>query len=488
MKNIVFIEPRSPGYHIFSRYGLPRLGTLILGTILEGQGYMVRVFVEDVEPIDFNKVLDADLVGISTITSTAPRAYEIARQVQKRGIPVVMGGPHVTFMTEEALEYCDYVFRGEAEKSILDFVTALEAGEGIGDIPGLSFRIGDKIFHNNKAIVCSHLDELPFPDFSLIRTKLNKIRPVMTSRGCPYNCSFCSVTPMFGHKYRFNSKEHVLREIRAAPKDDMIFFYDDHFVANPEHTKELLQMMIDEKITPKWTAQVRADSAKDDELLDLMKRSGCVYVYIGMESVNPETLKDYRKGVTAEDIEFAIHRFHDAGIRVHGMFVFGADTDNVESLRATVNFAKKNRIDTVQFMVLTPLPGTEYYKKLDEEGRILTKDWSMYDAHHVVFEPKQMTPLELQIETMKGHSNFYSVWEIAKVFMRMDFYAVFIKFYSNRLARKFAARNRQYMQWVKDLGASYSETLESAISKTSADIRERIQQITAKDSQKKSHT
>ncbi|MBI5233110.1 MAG: B12-binding domain-containing radical SAM protein [Deltaproteobacteria bacterium] len=244
MKRIVFIEPSSPDFHIFSRMALPRLGTLLLGTKLKEKGYEVKSFVEAIAGIDFDYLLGADAVGISTITSTSIRSYEIAKLLKKTGIPVFMGGPHVTFMPEEALEHVDYVLRGEADDVILDFIEALEKGKGFERIDGLSYKKDGQTVHNRTSAYCHDLDTLPCPDFSIVSgletnawRKLN-VTPIMTSRGCPYDCSFCSVTAMFGQKYRFRSKEKVLMELanHRDMRGDMIFFYDDNFIANRKRT------------------------------------------------------------------------------------------------------------------------------------------------------------------------------------------------------------------------------------------------------------
>jgi len=154
---------------------------------------------------------------------------------------------------------------------------------------------------------------------------------------------------------------------------------------------------------------VRTDVVKDPELLDLMRRSGCQLVYLGLESVNQETLDEYEKSQTVADIERAIKILHDYGIKSHGMFVLGADHDDVQTVRDTVSFAIKNKIDTVMLNILTPLPGTLQYQEFDESGRIFDKRWELYDAHHAVFEPARMTPYELQIEVLRGYMRFYSL-------------------------------------------------------------------------------
>ena len=168
--------------------------------------------------------------------------------------------------------------------------------------------------------------------------------------------------------------------------------------------------MIDEGVAVPWGAQVRTDVVRDQELMELMRASNCDFVALGLESVNQATLDSFEKSQTVGDIEHAIKVLHDYGIRAHGMFVLGADHDTPDSVSDTVKFAKKNKIDTVMLNILTPLPGTQQFEELDAEGRILERDWSFYDAQHVVFRPKQMTPLHLLQETIKANKRFYATW------------------------------------------------------------------------------
>ena len=231
----------------------------------------------------------------------------------------------------------------------------------------------------------------------------------MTSWGCPFDCTFCSVTAMFGKKYRFRSAESVVAEIKQKDPE-RIFFYDDNMAANKKRLKRLLQLMIDEDVTVPWGAQVRTDVVRDPELMELMRASKCDFVALGLESVNQATLDGFEKSQTVGDIEHAIKVLHDYGIRAHGMFVLGADHDTPDAMRETVRFAQKNKIDTVMLNILTPLPGTQQFEELDREGRIIERDWSFYDAQHVVFRPKQMTPLHLLQETIKANKRFYATW------------------------------------------------------------------------------
>ena len=301
MRKIIFIEPKSPNLHIFSQFLLPRLGVFILGTIMKEKGWNVEVIIEQSQKIDFDKIRKVDMVGISTITPTAPRAYAIADKIRSLGIPVIMGGPHVTFLPDEALEHADYVIRGEAEEALISFIETWENGQDFTNVPNLSYRTDGKTFHNPVKPLSRSLDENPFPDFNLSQYVKNKITgkttlPVQTSRGCPFHCSFCSVTGMFGNAYRFRSTENIIAELhRYNHKKHSIFFYDDNFTANRKRAKALLRRMIEEKLRFKWSTQVRVDIAKDPELVNLMKKAGCHTVYIGMESVNPKSLKSMKK-------------------------------------------------------------------------------------------------------------------------------------------------------------------------------------------------
>jgi radical SAM superfamily enzyme YgiQ (UPF0313 family) len=489
IKKIVFIEPKSPGFHVYSRWGLPRLGTLVLGSILKQKGYEVKVFVEDIRGINFEDVFEADAVGISTITSTAPRAYEIARQVRKEGIPVFMGGAHVTFMDDEALEYCDYVLRGEAEETIVQFIQALEQGTGVEGIPGITYRKEDGTVARTPDVEkCLDLDKYPYPDFSLIEGNTKGISdkdvtPIMTSRGCPFGCTFCTVTRMFGRRYRFRSVGSVIGELKEL-KPKWTFFYDDNFAANRAHTKELLREMIAQGIKTKWMAQVRIDVVKDKELLDLMQKSGCCYVFIGFESINPATLKAMNKSQTVEEIEDAIRALHSYGVRIHGMFIFGADQDDIATIRRTVKFAKKLKLESVQFMVLTPLPGTPVFKNMEEEGRLLFRDWGYYDAHHVVFRPKGMDYWQLQKETLKAMTKFYSWGQILGRLLKFDLWTMMLRAYGRRLVRKAQRATRDFNKQLKKLCKTAGDSAQTKgnqiqirARRTTDDIKESLKKI-----------
>lgn len=456
----MFIEPKPPNFHIFSRFPIPRLGNFQLATIARQMGWDSEVIVEEISGFDVKRPPGADIVGISTITSTAPRAYQIADTYRRRGVPVILGGPHVSFVPEEAIEHADFVVRGEGEMPFTGFLEAFEHRGEVAEIPNLSYWSGKDVIHNAPSNRATDLSKVPIPDLTLLRSPGRDFRrhvlPMETSRGCPFNCEFCSVGKMFGRKMRFRPIDEIIEALkRGLHRAKSVFFVDDNFAANPERTKRLLRAIINAGLRINWSAQVRCDAARDEELLDLMQRSGCAAVYVGIESINPETLERVKKMQTADSVAESIAKFHRRNIRVHGMFILGFDEDDRRSVRRTWRYALRNMLNTVQFLILTPLPGTQMFQKLQDEQRILTNNWSLYDAHHVVFKPRGMRPIDLQRLQIKAHEKFYSWMQQLRRLFRFEFFEFAIAEYANRLTRRWKTFNSSFMHNLKQLSKRF---------------------------------
>lgn len=403
---IVLIEPCACEANVYSKIPMPLLGPVYLGTILKNRGHEVEVYNENIHMPDYAN-LKADLIGISILTPTAKRGYEIAKRFPKE--KVIMGGVHASLLPDEALEYARQVVVGEAEDVIIEVV------EG---------RRRESVVQG-KAV--EDLDAIPYPDFSLINGYRSNplIMPISTSRGCPFDCSFCSVTKMFGREYRFRSAKNIIKEMKSR-NTKQFFICDDNFAAHPKRTSVLLELMLKNKIRH-WACQVRADVAKDKELMNLMSKAGCSVVCVGFESVNPRTLQAFHKRQTVEEIVSAIRSFHQKKIKIHGMFVLGGEDDNKNTIWETLKFAVKQKIDTIQMTILTPFPGTKVYKDLEAQKRIFTKDWSLYDAQHIVFRPKLLSAQELQLTIVRAYAKFYSI--------HMAFYLFFTLHFRNAIMR-----------------------------------------------------
>jgi radical SAM superfamily enzyme YgiQ (UPF0313 family) len=456
LRKLVFVEPKSTHLHIYSRVCIPRLGSVLLGTIMQSKGYDVRVYIEDIQAIDMSELMSADLVAISAITSTAPQSYKLADMVRAAGKVVVMGGTHTSFMPDEGMEHADFIVRGEGEFAFQELVDAIQSGEGFDKIQNLTYRTDDGHLANNpERPKIPNLDVNPIPDYRLISGwKPGGIISVATSRGCPFSCTFCSVPGMYGHAFRTHSIERVLQELETHKGNLYTFFADDIFTANKKRVKELLRQMIARDLTPEWGAQVRTETVDDPELLTLMRDSNCFNVYVGFESINPRTLKLFQKKQDLAKIERSIDRFHEHKIRIHGMFVVGSDEDDVETIDATAEFALKHDIDSVQFMILTPIPGSPDWDTLYSKGDkyVINRNWTFYDGHHAVHQPRRMTPYELQTAAIKAMEKFYSWRGIARKLLKRDLYYTTIRYWGKKMLREWwkDEDNRAYVDWLRN--------------------------------------
>ncbi|MGQ9688039.1 MAG: B12-binding domain-containing radical SAM protein [Desulfobaccales bacterium] len=455
IKKVLFIEPRAPRPHIFSRIVIPRLGSVLLGTILQNQGIEVKVVVEEVAQPDYRTLdFQPDLVGISSISSTAPRAYALADMYRQQGLPVVLGGAHPSFLPGEGLQHADFVVCGEGDEALPELLRTLEGGGDLGQVRNVCYKEGDLVRQNPWRPFLENLDDLPIPNYGLIHGwKGNGAHciSIATSRGCPFNCSFCSVILLFGRKYRYNSVDRVMEEIRLNGRQAKhIFFCDDNFTANRRRIKELCERILKENLRIEWSAQVRVEAAKDPELMELMSRSGCYVVFVGLESINPATLKAYNKSQDVDSIRECVINFHKYGIKVHGMFVFGSEMDHYQIIRDTVTFSRQIDLDSLQYLILTPVPGTPVYEELEKQNRIICRDWSQYDGHHIVFQPRQFTPYELQTETIRAMKKFYSWGSVLKRLIARDWFYVKLKAYARLLIWRSRWDKSSYIQDLKE--------------------------------------
>jgi radical SAM superfamily enzyme YgiQ (UPF0313 family) len=395
---VVLIAP-APASYIWRKrraaFTLPPMALPLLAA-LSPPGVEVRLIDEAVQDVDLN--LEADLVGFSVMTATAPRAYRLADHFRSRGIKVVMGGVHPSSLPEEALQHSDAVVIGEGEFHWPRVLKDADQG---------SLK---RVYESSPSFP---LDRLPVPRWDLLPAQRYFVpRTVQVSRGCPMSCSFCSVSSFFGRSYRHRPLSQVIEEIKALKKR-LLIFADDNIAGNPEVAKELFAAMI--PLKKKWVSQCSLSVADDPELLDLAARSGCIGLLIGFESISPAVLKSIGKRVNLHrQYQEAIRKIHARSIHIQGSFIFGFDEDTPESIPATVQFVKENRLTGVNYCRLTPFPGTKLYADLDREGRIIDRDWSKYDRQNVVFQPRNFDPLDLQEKIFWAYGQTYnlrSLWQ-----------------------------------------------------------------------------
>ena len=412
---IAFIIPRSISKKDQSFYDFKFISSFLLSNryfaylvaiptlvSLTPSKHEVRVFDENIEDIDYN--WGADLAGISVRTMFANRAYEISEEFRKRGVTTVMGGIHPSICTEEALQRCDSVVIGEAEEVWKDLLHDVQE---------------NKLQKTYKGQGALDITTSPTPDWSSLSMDKYISGIMQTTKGCPFQCEFCSVHAYDGQKIRNKSIPQVLKELKGLSGSlggmmkKALFIADDNIIANRKFSKELFNALKNQEI--KWSCQASINISKEDELLRLMNESGCGAMLIGLESVSKSNLSCMDKGVNLRhDYTDAIKKIQSFGMLVHGSFILGYDFDTRESFEDLINFINKTHLLMPLINILTPFPGTKLHKRLEKEGRILSKDWSKYDTKHVVFSPAKLTPEELFEGYKKVIRDVYSLDSIYK--------------------------------------------------------------------------
>lgn len=445
-KNIKIYGYEPPGSFSFFVPDLNRLGLTILGTILSQKGYEVKLYCQRLNKKTKREFLNADYVLFSLITCTANLGYQFADEIKylskKLNIktPVLIaGGIDPTFRPEEALEHFDYVLRGEAEESLPRLIQTLQKNESIDNIPGLSYLKDGRTIYNPIGQPIDNLDEIPFPDWSLmVDMPKYGILELQTSRGCPNHCKFCTVWKMFGNRIRYYSAAKVfdyLKQQFSPPAlsysthpfirfwqkiiynykqlfhkiPQRVFFCDDDANLSPSFI-ELLKIMKENSWKIPWSTQMTEHIFKNDKLIKLMKDTGCEMVYIGRESLEKESLEEANKKhnrLTPDELKEGIRKLQKKGIFVYLMFIVGFDHDTKESIRNIAHFARGAKMSLLQISIRTPLPGSEDFYEMRKKNEIFDYDWRKYNGLYIVYDPKNMSAYELQKEHFKAMWSFY---------------------------------------------------------------------------------
>ncbi|MBM4331848.1 MAG: B12-binding domain-containing radical SAM protein [Deltaproteobacteria bacterium] len=398
---IKIICPRWPEGSIW-RHFIFRFPYLSLTTLAALTPEDVEVTIEDENVQEINYQDQPDLVAVSIITPLANRGYAIADQFRKLSIPVVMGGVHATWMAEEAGQHADAVVLGEAEKVWPRVIADFRKG---------SYQ---RIYREESR---PDLQNLPVPRRDLLKKRVYFFTNTMQiSRGCPFQCDFCSVTAFFGHTCRLRPLKEVRKEVELLLKEkNFIFFMDDNIIANPAYARDLFSLLKEYRI--KWLSHASVNIAENDDLLKKAGESGCYGLFIGFESLSQKTLQDHHKTTNRVDRyrEF-VKKIHDQGIGIEGSFIFGSDEEDPSVFQQVVDFCEETKIDAAVFAILTPYPGTRIYEQYTREERIISRNWDLYDMNHVVFRPKRMTIEQLQEGHDLANQRFYSYPSMLKRF------------------------------------------------------------------------
>jgi radical SAM superfamily enzyme YgiQ (UPF0313 family) len=355
---------------------IPQLALHLIAGLTPPQ-HQVKIVEEELGEVDVAQ--PCDLVGISCMTSNSARAYALAREFSRRGAKVVLGGVHPTVLPEEAGQFADSVVVGEAEgvwERLLE-----DARQG---------RL-ERRYHEPQPSLERYV---PIGRRRGARRTLFDVVPIMTTRGCPFNCEFCCVHDIFGRRVRHVPVANVVRDIRESGGRSFIFL-DDNIVGDAAYARELFGAI--RPLGIRWVGQATLAFARDGGLLELARESGCVALFFGLESVSESKLQGLRKSIkNLAGIREAVDAVKAHGIYLHASVIFGFDEDTYNTFPDTIDFLERNRISSASINILTPYPGTEVFRRFQSEGRLLTEDWTHYDHSTVVFRPKNMSALELQ--------------------------------------------------------------------------------------------
>ena len=354
-------------------------------------GWQVAHIDEEAE--DIKGEIDADVVGLTFHTPSAYHAYHLAARFRARGACVVMGGPHVTLLPDEARQHADVIFIGEAEGLWEDFLNGFETG---------AYR---RVYQPAGA---PSLENAPMARKALFHRRDHTGGVLFATRGCPNRCDFCAIARIYPHGLRRRPVAEVAAEY-ASFKGKVIIFWDDNLAGDLEYAKALFRA-----ITPYrkwWSSQASIEAGRDDEFLDAAARSGCKQLFLGLESISQPSLAEVHKGFNrVEAYAQIIDRIHAHGIAVQAGIVFGFDGDTPEIFKDTVDFLERAGVQNATFNILTPFPGTPLFQKLEAEGRILTRDWRRYNSRSdVVFQPKRMSAAQLLAGFRSANERFYSL-------------------------------------------------------------------------------
>ncbi len=403
----------------------PPLGLAYLASVARSKGHDARIVDSLVENLTFEEVrkimeqYSPDMVAITSTTSMIPDAYEVAKIAKNisQDTATIIGGPHVTFVPEQTLQESqniDYVVKGEGENPFSGILDIIEKKKDPKEIRGIAYRNGNRILNNPPEVLISDVDSIPEPSWDLLPMDKYEIDntqfgTIMTSRGCPYNCIFCSSSLQFGKQWRGHSVERVIDELKTLRykynKRD-IEFLDDTFTLNMKRAMELTDRIYKEGIDIRWSASARVNLFNAD-IAKNMKRAGAHTVYFGIESGSQKILDFIGKGTTLDLAKSSVRKANDAGLYTLGSFIIGFPDDTIKDVKTTIKFSKSIGVTVAQFTIATPYPGTRLWDYVMENKLLLTMNWRKFTTLSPVIKLRNFTSDQILKWLSRAYISFY---------------------------------------------------------------------------------
>jgi radical SAM superfamily enzyme YgiQ (UPF0313 family) len=402
----------------------PPLGLAYIASVLR-QSHEVKIIDSNILNYTIGDVeeelrsFNPDVVGITSVTPSIYEAYKVAETAKKvrEDCKVVLGGPHATFMPRQSMEECEYIdiiVRGEGEETTGELIENIEKGAPLNEVKGITFREKNEIIDTEPRPFIKNIDNIPFPSRDLLPMHLYKFNGVkyttmLTSRGCPFKCSFCSSSRLFGGYWRGRSPENVLEEMKTVYEEygiRNIEFMDDTFTLNQERAEKICDEIIKQGWDISWGASSRVDTLSK-RLVEKMKKAGCWILFLGIESGSQKILDAIGKRITLEQVKKAVKILKDAGIQVLGSFIIGFLQDTKETIKETIKFAKSLNLDYAEFSILTPYPGTPIFDYAKKNNMLLTENWSKYTAIEPIVKIEGASEKEIKTLFQKSYITFY---------------------------------------------------------------------------------
>jgi radical SAM superfamily enzyme YgiQ (UPF0313 family) len=402
----------------------PPLGLAYIASMLR-QSHEVKIIDSNILNYTIGDVerelrsFNPDVVGITSVTPSIYEAYKVAETAKKvrEDCIVVLGGPHATFMPRQTMEECKYIdiiVKGEGEETTRELIENIEKGASLKGVKGITFREKNEIIDTEPRPFIKNIDDIPFPSRDLLPMHLYnfngvKYTTMLTSRGCPFGCSFCSSSRLFGGYWRGRSPENVLEEMKIVYEEygiRNIEFIDDTFTLDQKRAEKICDGIIEQGWDISWGASSRVDTLSR-ELAEKMKKAGCWIIFLGIESGSQKILDAIGKRITLEQAKKAVKILKEAGIQVLGSFIIGFLQDTKETIKETIKFAKSLNLDYAEFSILTPYPGTPIFDYAKKNNMLLTEDWSKYTATEPIVKIEGISEKEIKALFQKAYITFY---------------------------------------------------------------------------------